>query len=462
MMKKLLLLLLSLPALCFGATATFTPDTTTDIQNPERGFYYQLSDGQACGYAAQVRDGAENNQPISLFLYEWVPGTSLSTVSTDLACIRAAGVKVIFSPVYCSTSGCSEGVNVSTAVSQLTAAAATLTANRDVIAYVRMGIIGPWGEWHDSVMGLDTKANEILIRDTFMKVVPPEIPVSLRYPPVGMSWFPTPVSSSTAFTGSTLSRLGLYNDCFMSGSTDQYTYPGAQTLVDLLYPGTEGSQRAYAAAQTSFAPFGGETCQMGGTGAEADRIHCTDINDGAGNSGGIMNEGPRYHLTYLNRNYWVGFMNQWISEGCYPYVATHIGYRVQYDNISHPDTVTNGTTLPVTLSLHNYGWSGLFKERRVVVTLVKSGAPAITCTSANDLRSLPPQASAPTTIGVQCAVPAGSTKGAYAVYLSMPDRAAGLSALRSYVVQPANANSNGQSWENTLGRFATGTTVTVN
>ena len=175
-----------------------------------------------------------------------------------------------------------------------------------------------------------------------------------------------------------------------------------------------------------------------------------------------MNEGPRYHLTWMNNSYAMNFINAWKSGGCYTNIENMMGYRFQLDSVSHADTAARGSTLSVTLNMHNYGWSRIFQERRAKVTLVKSGAADITCMSANDLRDLPSQTTTPTALRVQCAIPAGATAGSYAMYLSMPDKTPALSTVRAYAIRPANANSGSQSWDDTNGRFATGTAVTVN
>jgi hypothetical protein len=51
--------------------------------------------------------------------------------------------------------------------------------------------------------------------------------------------------------------------------------------------------------------------------------------------------------------------------------------------------------------------------------------------------------------------------GTYAVYLKPPDKTPALQSTRLYTVRPANANAGAPAWDDTQGRFATGTTVTI-
>ncbi len=460
----LLACLLALPV-ALAASASFTADTTTNFVNPERGWYYEISGAEWCnGTLESIRDGGSSagNENVRLFLYRWAPGSSLTTLSNDLACVRNAGVKVIMTPVYCNVQFCNEGVTISQAETHMANAAATFKANRDVIYAFRMGIIGAWGEWADSGAGLDTAANKVRVRDAFFNNTPVDIPIVARKPWDIMAWYASPVSANLKFSGSAQSRVGFYNDCFMASADDGFSYPGATTVVDLSVTSTSDQQRDYAIGITDYAPSGGETCNQGG----GERLNCgapdytAAANDNTGRSGGIMNEGPRYHLAFLNRGYDTRFHDTWISQGCYSTVRNRMGYRFEFVTLTHSDTVSRGGTLTVLVTMRNVGWSRIFSQRRLQVQLVNGGT-TITCNSATQLRELPPQASSSTPIQVRCAIPGGTSTGSYTVHLKMPD-AYSTTQGNLFTIRPANANSGGQTWDATNYRFTTGTTVTVN
>ena len=446
----------------YAASATFTADTTTELHtNNERGFYIPVKSSELCdGSMVNWRDNGSSgagNQKARLFYYDFLPGSSLVTLATNLACARAAGVKVIFAPVYCDVQFCNEGVTISQAEAHISDLKTTLYAYRDVLHVVRMGTIGAWGEWADSGAGLDTAANKIRVRNAYLSATPPEIPIVTRKPWDVMAWYPNPISLSNAFSGSGQSRIGLQNDCFMSSATDGYSFPGPATVVDLVISSTAAQQRAYLASTTRFAPMGGETCgNIGGQG----RLTCAGGTDNVGQSGGIMNEGPRYYLTYLNRAYDQNFHNTWISGGCYADVNNLMGYRFQFDSIVHADTMTHNTTGTFTVTMRNYGWSRILSPRQLQVRLVKGGASDIVCKFTPQLRTLAAQATTSTALQSKCFIPNAATTGSYAVHLEIPDVYAGSGT--AYKIQPANANSGGQTWDSTNRRWTTGTTVTVN
>jgi len=469
MMKKLLPLVLALPALCFGATATFTADTTTDLKNPERGWYLltgSLLDSSSTFDAnlLAIRDDwgfrlafANTTLPTST-----ISSSQLSQMSANFAQARSRGLKLILRFQYGSSPN-------DPSLSQIQANAAQLKpylyANRDVIAVVQAGMLGAYGEWADSGSGNDTKAGKRTIKEAVMDMVPPEVPINFtQIYPVMEDWYAgqAALSASEAFNGGKKARAGFHSDCYLTGNGDSYFYTGPATVKDFAITSSRTAQRAYVAAATEYVPFGGETCNNSQGASAQQRTGCTDSADESGLSGGIMNEGPRYHLNYLNNSFAPNYISAWKSGGCYTNVTNRMGYRFQFDSLSHADSVSRGGTLSVMLDMRNYGWSRIFQERRVKVTLVKSGASDITCVSANDLRELPSQANASSHLRVQCAIPSGATAGSYAMYLSMPDKSSSLSAVRAFAIRPANANSGAQAWDDSIGRFATGTAVTVN
>lgn len=479
MIKKLLALLLLLPSLVFGATATFTADTTTVIPNPERGFMFNsytalTSPSNFTGDLQAIRDGTTGLTSIQMRLAlsymsigsGAIAGGTLTNLSTSLGNARTQGMKLVLRFV----STCS---SVSCLTSQLAQLQSIIAANADIIHGWQLGFICDFGEWASNCLGLDTKANKSAVRTAIFNASPSGLTMmSTQVYPMMEDWYGTssspaqPLTAADAFTGAQKARLGFYSDCFLTGNGDSFFYPGQTTISDFTISSTRQAQRNWVAAASEYVPFGGEPCTISNGASQQIRSLCSGQNEDLGTvPGGITLEGPRYHLNYFNFHSDSGstaITDAWVSGGCMNTVAGYMGYRIRFDTLSHADTVSRGSTLSVTLTMRNFGWSRIFQERRVKVTLVKAAAADITCTSANDLRKLPSQATASTSIRVQCAIPGGATVGSYAMHLSMPDRTPALSAVRAYMVRPANSNSGGQTWDDTLGRFATGTSVTVN
>lgn len=450
----------------WAASATFTADTTTIFANPERGWTYPISTmmSSPSSFAADATDifngttgvGADPTR-LALAVVDLggngtISAGNLTNMQTSFNSARSIGIKVLL-----------RFINGGTSVSQITAKAAQLApvlkANRDVIFSVQMGMICDFGEWATSCNGLDTKANKRAVKDAVVSMVPPEIPLQVtQVYPHKEDWFAG--QTVVKHSGSVQSRFGFHSDCYLTGSGDSSFYPPPQTIVDFTSTSTQAQQRAYVAAVTDYAPFGGETCSDSSGASAQMRTACSGSTDEVGQSGGILNEGPRYHLAHLNRAYATNFHNAWTSGGCISTVAGFIGHRFRYDAIAHSDSVSRGSTLTVLVTMRNTGWARIFSQRRLRVQLVNGGT-TISCDSATQLRELPPQATSSTPVQIRCAIPGGVSTGSYTVYLKMPDVYSTTQA-NAFTIRPANANSGGQTWDATNYRFTTGTTVTVN
>lgn len=472
-MSKSILALLSLlaSAIASAASLNLTADTTSRIQNPERGFYFHVTSGESCGgFAQSLRDGGTLSQPVSIVYYDVNPvSSSTSTFNSDLACLRDLGLKVYLNFSYCSASNCDEGRTSSQVLGDISTWAPYVQANKDVIAFIRASFIGAWGEWVSNAGSpdssrLDYYPNKVSIRDALMSHWPPEIPLLFRGPYHTLQWYGN-LTASTANKGSNASRAGFHNDCAMASADDGYTYPGAYTYNGASISSTVNQQREHVENNSTWVVNGWETCQQSGQ----ERLACTGGVDNYSppRAGGVMNEGPRQHLTFIHRGYYLPFMDAWISGGCYDTVDAMLGYRITISNISHADTVTKGSTLVVTVKLRNTGWGPVSRERRLASRLVMGGQPDIPCTSsAQDLRSLPPQSTTDKAFKIKCPVPADAVSGSRSVRISAPDAAPSLNpplnatAVRHYKVKFANTATGGVTWDDTLGEIY-GTTVSV-
>jgi hypothetical protein len=428
-------------------TATFA-STTMNMKNPERGFYgwgaSYFNDLTASGLSNLSSQGLSLTLGLlnlSAYRSTSLPQSFLDTLTAKFALLRTAGIKVVLRPVYNYDASGSDA-SVALVKTQLQQLAPLFEANADVIAYVQAGFIGAWGEWHDSASGLTSDANKASIRDALMAAIPATHSISFRYPYDIIKWFPTALTSANGLGTSTQARAGVHNDCFMSSDNDVWTYNSGGV--------TNNPQRDYTKQQTDFVPFGGETC----SGFGPTRQKCTDI----------LSEGPAYHLTYLNNVFYTAFHNQWKSEGCFDQVSRSMGYRFQLDKVSHSLTAARNTTVNVDVDLHNVGWSRIFSARKLVVTLTnKTTGATIVGAGSTDMRTLPSQATASTRVTVPVGIAAGAAAGDYTVSVSMPDVYSTTANLPAFAVRFANADNvaTAQAWNATNGKFAIGTTVTV-
>jgi hypothetical protein len=187
-----------------------------------------------------------------------------------------------------------------------------------------------------------------------------------------------------------------------------------------------------------------------------------DAANGGPEAGGILAEGPAYSVAYLNFYYAAAFWQQWNAEGAtLSSVYRQLGYRFQFDDITHPSTTAKGNTALFVVNMRNTGWAGVFSPRRLMVRLDDGAGHVITGYSVGQLRQLPSQATVSSKMIVAVPIPASATAATYNVQLEMPDYFSSLATTRAFKIQPANTNSGGQTWDNTNGRWITGTTIAV-
>lgn len=449
--------------------------STEDFLNPERGWYINptasefVDVGTLTGFVTEWHTRQfMMREDLGPYRTQALPQSYLIGLNARLAGVRASGTKVILSFAYdWSGSGGDTTLNwVQTHASQLKS---ILAANEDVISHLRAGFIGSWGEWAINSL-IDSKASKRAVKDAVMDMTPPSIPVEFTqlYPPME-DWFAGqgPLSASEAYSGSVKSRIGFHSDCFLTGNGDSYFYTGAATVVDFNITSSRAQQRSYLEATSQYMPFGGELCVDSQGSREQQRMACSASYDFEGNlqSGGIMVEGPKYHLTFLGYPAYAlqPIKDSWVAGGCYDQVSRLMGYRFQLDAISHPQAINRGQSMDVNIELRNLGWARIYSARKLVVTLKHRATGALMLGSAGDARQFPPQATSSTRQIVNVSIPSGAAVGDYDVYVSMPDIFSSLANDPRYSVRFGNSDDSakGQAFDAASGRFKVGTMIKV-
>lgn len=469
-MKRLITSLVSLVLVASAwaaPNATFTADTTTKIPNPERGWHFQsgsLDDCNAIDIPNWAADAAGLPTPISptptlavllVDLGTGVPsGGTLSTWTSCFSTIRSSGVMV---GIRFRSTGTAAQM-----VAQANAIAATLKANQDVIAFVQVGFRCNYGEWADSCTDNNDVTDKTAVFNAVAAMTPTGIPIEFTQVFPRETWFgsTTPTTKAEFLKGTVKGRTGAHSDCFLTGNGDSSFYTFVGTITGFTSTMTAAQQAAYMQETSKYTMFGGETCPDSSGAATQKRTGCgNDATDAQGLAGGIENEGPRYHVSHLNISYAPLFLAAWSSGGCLDKVDRLMGYRFQFDDITHPTTIARGATATFDVNMRNVGWARIYSQRRLQVQLVNGGT-TITCNSSTQLRELDPQATSSTLVRVKCAIPGGTATGSYAVHLKMPS-AFSTTQANPFTIRPANSNSGGQTWDSTNYRFTTGTTITV-
>lgn len=444
-----------LPPASGGALETTFRATDEEIANPERGMYVWAADNLASWTQAQADAQFKAGYrlvyaPVRLDAYadDALPASVLAGLSEVFATARRAGLKLIPRFLYNYPAGETEyraakDARLSRVLQHIAQLKPVLAENADVIAYLQAGFVGAWGEWHTSSNNLTAPAARTQIRDALLAALPAGRFLQLRYPAYLMEWSP---QAPQWRDGSAASRIGVHNDCFMASATDVGTYS------DNAAP--RQRERGYVAALSAVAPFGAETCNPADEPNPTPRTDCGDI----------VREGRQFGLSYLNDSYYRAlFHTRWEAQGCMAEVKRSMGYRFELMALRHSAAVAAGQSGEFTLTLRNSGWARAFNPRGVHLVLRHRSSGAVVCIA---LASIDPRDWLPgstSTVTAAFAVPGGTPTGTYDMLLALPDGAPSLAGDVRYSMRPANAEdaAKAQGWDEKLGAFRTGTTLTV-
>lgn len=428
-----------------GSTATVTYTASTSvITNPERGFYVHIlhggdfSGGNLYPYKAQNMSLVLYQAYLTSYRTSALDSTFLTAFQNNLNSIRSNGMKTILRFAYTSTD-----TNDATLIriqGHLDQLAPYLSANSDVIIGMQCGWVGQWGEFQGSTnFGADSwppnlstanKAARKAVIDKALSVMPSNRFVQVRQPWIKMDAYgSTPLNDTTKFNGSSQARVGHFNDCFLSGSTDSGTY------------WNQSSEESFLELDTRYVPMGGETCTF---------------NEPRSSGATALTEMTRFHWTFINSGYNESVINSWKASGHYDIFNKRLGYRLSLTSGTYSTTASRGGAMSVSFSLNNDGFAAPVSQRTVKVVLRNTSTNAVTVLPmAVDLRNWLPGSTI--TVTESLTVPSTVAAGTYALLLWLPDPAAGLASIPDYAIQLANTSM----WESDTGYNDLGHTITI-
>lgn len=428
------------------------------LSNPERGFYRwswsDLPQLQQMDAANAYANGYRMlYTPVRLDAWRdtALPDSLLTQLEQAFAIARANGIKVIPRFVYNYPAGetdyhQAQDAPLERVLAHIAQLKPVLRRNADVIALLQAGFIGAWGEWHTSAYQLTEVGPRTQIRDALLDALPADHFIAFRYTGHLMDWYPGTPTEAIAFNGSANARSAFHNDCFLASDTDVGTYSED--------PATAQREREAMAARARITPFGGETCNPADDPQAHPRTRCEDV----------LGEGARYALSYLNEEYYRAlFHDAWIEGGCYAQVQRQMGYRLTLTAVTHDAELARGGELRLDFTVRNSGWSRPFGKRGVRVLLRHRGSGQVLVLEAGGVDPRRWTAGGSFSHELRLPVPSQAGIGAYDLYLALPDGAASLAQDPRYAIQFANADdaSAGQGWDEGLGAFKLGSTVTL-
>lgn len=419
-----------------GAQITYLP-TAADFANPERGFYRHWetlsSAPSALPLAALVDDRVVHHMTLILRLYYLdtfagqgtpISPSFLQLIENDLATLRAAGVKCVLRFAYAQPERWPPAIpygdaDKTTILAQLQQLEPILRANADVIAVVHAGFIGLWGEWYYTdhfgdagvVSPQDwTERREVLT--ALLDLLPPVRKAQVRTPDYKQTLFQTAdsVPRAEALEPTYRSRTGFHNDCFLASDDDFGTY-------------VDGDDRPFLAAETTFFPMGGETCNP-----NPPRSECTTA----------LAELDTYHWSYLNADYHPDVLASWVTGGCMDEVRKRLGYRLALQQGTYDAEVRPGDQFHVSIGVENDGFAAPFSPRLVQLLLRKSGSGALYGVDLPDDPRLWLPGGTTYVVDHAICVPSDLPAGTYELLLALPDLYPALRGRPEYAILFAN------------------------
>lgn len=412
--------------------------------NPERGFYNQeaplwVNKQRSPQNVEDLR--ALRDEGISMvrwyFLIDEFRDKALTAgildyIDSQFDAAREAGVKVIPRFAYNFPMGgeypyTDPDAPLSRVLSHITQLKPVLRNNADVIAFMELGFVGAWGEWHSSThklvndnKGINDASRQIVSQ--ILNALPKSRMVAMRYAPYKQQLYGTkPLYKGQAFNGTPKARMGAHNDCFLASDTDWGTYPEN--------PDERHALRLYLNKDNRYVPQGGETCN-----ADAEALPYI----GCGNA---LTDVGFIRFSALNRDYHPDVLEGWKDEGCYDDIARRMGYRFRLIESEMPTEAMIGEAFDINLTLINDGVSSPYNRRSLQIilrSLEDNKTYPLRLTQTSDPRHwLPENVEFTVTLTgeVRSHVPAGE----YEVLLNLPDPIKRLKKRPEYSIRLANA-----------------------
>ena len=225
---------------------------------------------------------------------------------------------------------------------------------------------GDCGEMHHTRYGSREDISALL--ETLSREIDPQIFLSVRTPAQLRSFTGScsPLPEENAFSGTPISRLGLFNDGMMGSVSDLGTYDDTplSSAADPSEKGTREEELAFQNQLCRYVPNGGEVVIDN---------YCNDLTN-------AIRDLSFLHVSYLNAGHDTAVLDKWkhtVYEGKdgfsgqsgYDYIAAHLGYRYLLTDAAITFDPFGDSTARLTLSMTNTGFAPSYRKYESTVTL---------------------------------------------------------------------------------------------
>lgn len=381
--------------------------------NPERGFYkhYDFTSSKATPLSVSTLK-ADRLKGLTLcytghylteFLTSDISENFLNLVRNNMEALREAGVKCVLRFAYSRDASDSKKSKWDASPEyvhrHIKSLKPIIQEYSDVILCWQAGFVGVWGEWYytnNFVFNPSTPEQHTLRRsviDAMLDALPEDRTVALRTPMFKKMMYSGSYTDTltfkTAYSGSDLSRICCFNDCFGASKDDVGTFEGSTT-------------RTYWMGDSRYVLMGGETCGVS--------EYCTCEKS--------LKDMEDYHWTYMNSGYNGDVLSRWESSGCMDEVKRRLGYRLSLAD-AYYSAAAAGKEMQVALRIKNSGFAAPMNPRAVELVLVDGNGSK----TVYELKNVDPRfwfANKVSVINETIEIPADAT-GNCTLYLNLPD-----------------------------------------
>ena len=464
--------------------------TSSDIANPERGFYLQMDfvfrDG-AVYYGDDVVDLTSLGTDINNFTQGsliqtnfWlkqfkststITPAAVQTIKNILGIVRSKGKKAIVRFAYSDSDSSSErpyDATKSRILSHVSTLSDVFSEYEDVIYIVQMGFIGAWGEWHystnfttdgvsnpdftyyDPVHNIGRKwyensqwyhSTQVLdfgnrrdVIQAVLDVVPTSRQVAVRTPMIKRMFLsPNNIEQYEDLNG-------FYNNDMTSGQkknarlalfNDVYMLDGDKQMNTFV---CEYDKQMWK-QQSAFLACGGETGSIDSS-MEHYQDYINYMNSLSQND--VLNNLKQHHMSYLHYHMGSYLFQDWYSKGWLTPINKTLGYRLWVSKLKMTGPNKNqGSTVTFEVTIRNSGAAPVINPRPMKLVLMH-GSTAVTLGSLGDIRKVPSDGSYKYTLTVS--LPQTIVSGdKLAVWL--PDAESNLQSNSKFSIRLANSSS---------------------
>jgi hypothetical protein len=463
-----------------------------ELRNPERGFRYEKSywDGTPTNtdWSSEIPFGmslALTYEVLASFADQDISQVRLNEIGAMLSNLLNYDMKSVLRVTYRFGERPSlPEPSLTQLLDHIVQLAPIITNASDVIDVWQVGLLGDWGEWHTISPSLDNWATKATIVDAILSIVKPiNRKIMLRrpyykYKVLDQLGVFEEVNAAKAHTNAPCALIGYHNDGFLANKSD-----GGTWLEDKPYHANPGNEYFdYMTRESPYVPVDGEMFYnendvVGLDAAVRMRLHhYTTFSANHGWDYSIKKWREEEYVSTeqlckmkmpISDGYFKNDAGEDVNRSVYDYIRDHLGYRIELQWATLPETIKINDTLSLEVNLINRGFAAFINPRPVFFVLISENGTVYEF-EANDAEPRSWQPFKPDLVGVQVGedflpllhkisiekpLPDDILPGVYKLGLWLPDESSALRLNSKYAVRVANRDVEWNNGVNILGQI---------